>query len=82
MAVTPETLGTRFEVPVLVLQGTREAYAVAELAREYVEQIEAPAKAYVPLDGLGHLAPFLAPDRILDEILASVPPRARLADPG
>jgi pimeloyl-ACP methyl ester carboxylesterase len=73
MAVTPETLGTRFEVPVLILQGTQEAYAIPELAQEYVELIEAPAKAYVPLDGLGHLAPFLAPDRILDELTALIP---------
>lgn len=73
MAVTPATLGTRFEVPVLILQGAQETYAVADLAQEYVEAIEAPAKAYVPLDGLGHLAPFLAPDRIVDELAASLP---------
>jgi pimeloyl-ACP methyl ester carboxylesterase len=71
MAVTPQTLGTRFEVPVLLLHGAEEAYAVPELAQEYVESIEAPAKAYVALDGLGHLAPFLAPDRILDELTTS-----------
>jgi pimeloyl-ACP methyl ester carboxylesterase len=73
MAVTPQTLGTRFQVPVLILQGAQETYAIPELAQEYVESIEAPAKAYVPLDGLGHLAPFLAPDRILDELTASIP---------
>jgi len=73
MAVTPETLGTRFEVPVLLLHGTDDAYAMPELAREYVERIEAPAKAYVPLDGLGHMTPFLAPDRIRDELTALIP---------
>jgi len=73
MAVTPETLGTTFEVPVLILHGTRETYAIAELAQEYVERIEAPTKAYVPLDGLGHLAPFLAPDRISAELTALIP---------
>jgi len=78
MAVTPETLGTRFEVPVLLLHGAHDAYAMPELAQEYVERIEAPAKAYVPLDGLGHMAPFLAPDRILDELKALIPaPRSR-----
>jgi pimeloyl-ACP methyl ester carboxylesterase len=75
MAVTPETLGTRFEVPVFVLQGAEETYAIPELAEEYVELIEAPAKAYVPLHGLGHLSPFLAPDRILDELTALIPAR-------
>jgi pimeloyl-ACP methyl ester carboxylesterase len=73
MAVTPETLGTSFAVPVLILQGAQEEYALAELAQEYVERIEAPAKAYVPLDGLGHLAPFLAPDRIIEALIGSLP---------
>jgi pimeloyl-ACP methyl ester carboxylesterase len=73
MAVTPETLGTRFEAPVLLLHGTEDAYAIPELAQEYVESIEAPAKTYVPLHGLGHMAPFLAPDRILDELTALIP---------
>jgi pimeloyl-ACP methyl ester carboxylesterase len=73
MAVTPRTLGTRFEVPVLLLHGTQDAYAIPELAQEYVELIDAPAKAYVPLDGLGHMAPFLAPDRIIEELTTSLP---------
>jgi pimeloyl-ACP methyl ester carboxylesterase len=75
MAVAPETLGTRFEVPVLLLHGTHDAYAIPELAQEYAERIEAPAKAYVPLDGLGHMSPFLAPGRILNELTTSLPSR-------
>jgi pimeloyl-ACP methyl ester carboxylesterase len=72
MAVTPETLGTQFEVPVLLLHGTDDAYATPELAREYVDRIVAPAKTYVPLDGLGHQALFLAPDRVLRELKAAI----------
>ncbi|GGM44469.1 alpha/beta fold hydrolase [Dactylosporangium sucinum] len=75
MAVTPQTLGTDFEVPVLLLHGADETWALPELAQEYAEAIRAPAKAYVPLAGLGHLAPFLAPDRILDELRARIPAR-------
>ena len=78
MAVTPATLGTRFQVPVLLLHGAADSYAMPELAREYVDMIEAPAKAYVALDGLGHLAPFLAPDRVGQELaswLAAQPTR-------
>lgn len=71
MAVTPERLGTTFEVPVLILQGANETWALPELAQEYVERIEAPAKAYVPMEGLGHMGPFLAPDRILAELTAA-----------
>ncbi len=70
MAVTPATLGTRFQVPVLLLHGATDSYAMPELASEYVDMIEAPAKAYVALTGLGHLAPFLAPDRIGQELVS------------
>ena len=73
MSVTPETLGTHFDVPVLFLHGTQDAYAIPELARQYVERIEAPAKAYVPMDGCGHMSPFLEADRVLDELTASLP---------
>ena len=73
MAVTPQTLGTRFEIPVLLLHGTQDTYAIPDLAQEYIERIEAPAKAYVTLDGLGHMAPFLAPDRILNELNTLIP---------
>ncbi|WP_432824574.1 alpha/beta fold hydrolase [Dactylosporangium sp. CA-092794] len=72
MAVTPETLGTRFAVPVVLLHGTRDVFALPELAEEYAERIEAPGKAFVPLDGLGHMAPFLAPDRVIAALLENV----------
>jgi pimeloyl-ACP methyl ester carboxylesterase len=58
---------------VLVLHGAHEVYAIPELAQEYVESIEAPSKAYVALDGLGHLTPFLDPARILGELKALLP---------
>jgi pimeloyl-ACP methyl ester carboxylesterase len=70
MAVTPATLGTRFQVPVLLLHGSADSYALPELASGYVDLIEAPAKAYVALNGLGHLAPFLAPDRVGRELVS------------
>jgi pimeloyl-ACP methyl ester carboxylesterase len=72
MAVTPQTLGRTFEVPLVLLHGTHDTYAVPELAQQYVEQIEAPMKAYVELEGLGHMVPFLAPDRILEELTRHV----------
>jgi proline iminopeptidase len=72
VAVTPDTLGTTFEVPILVLQGADDGFAIPDLARQYVDSIEAPAKAYVAQEGLGHLAPFLFPDRILSAFTALV----------
>jgi pimeloyl-ACP methyl ester carboxylesterase len=70
MAVTPQSLGTRFEVPVILLHGDADLYAMPELAREYVDAIEAPAKAYVPLPGYGHMVPLLAPD-LLGQTIAT-----------
>jgi pimeloyl-ACP methyl ester carboxylesterase len=72
MAVTPAWLGTRFAVPVLLLHGDRDAYAMPELAREYLDTIEAPAKELVLLDGLGHLGPLIHPDRVGTELIARV----------
>jgi hypothetical protein len=44
VTIMPETLGTRFEVPVLLPHRTQDAYAIPELVQEYVERIEAPAR--------------------------------------
>ena len=68
MAVTPESLGTRFVVPVLLLHGTEDHYALPAPAREYAEAIEAPVREFVALDGLGHFGPVLHPERVLAEL--------------
>ena len=69
-------LGTSFDVPVLLLHGERDMHAVAQ---EYFAVIEAPAKDFVLLDGLGHMAPFVRPDLIETELITRILPLATRA---
>jgi pimeloyl-ACP methyl ester carboxylesterase len=49
-------LGNRFDVPMFVVQGTEDDYTPAALSRAWVDSIEAPQKAFLPISGAGHLA--------------------------
>jgi hypothetical protein len=49
-------------------------HAVTALAQEYLARITAPAKDLVLLDGLGHMALFMDPDRIQHELITRVLP--------
>lgn len=50
-------LGTRFEVPMIYLQGADDIQTPTVLVEEYVAEIEAPRKSLVLLgDGAGHMA--------------------------
>lgn len=44
-----------FAVPIFIIQGAEDDFTPAELARAYVGEISAPQKAYVPIEGAGHL---------------------------
>jgi pimeloyl-ACP methyl ester carboxylesterase len=45
-----------FEVPIVVIQGRDDLNTPTDVARAYFEQIEAPAKELVIVDGAGHFA--------------------------
>lgn len=45
-----------FVVPVIVIQGERDATTPAEFARAWLDRIQAPARAFVVLPGQGHEA--------------------------
>ncbi|HET9271831.1 MAG TPA: alpha/beta hydrolase [Vicinamibacterales bacterium] len=78
-------LGLEFEVPIFVIQGTKDDYTPAALSRAYVDALHAPTKEFVPIDGAGHFAIVSRPDEFLNamkarlrRITASSPPaRAR-----
>lgn len=72
MACTPERLGTDFAVPVYLLHGADDVHTLPDLAAEYLEAISAPAKAFVPIEGAGHLAPFTQSERFLAALTAHV----------
>lgn len=69
-------LGHRFEVPMFVFTGDRDAITPAELARRWLDGLEAPAKGFVVLEGGGHAALLTMPDVFLRELVARVRPLA------
>ena len=48
-------LGLQYKVPVFVFQGENDLNAPAKLAREFIEEIQAPVKRYVEIPGAGHM---------------------------
>jgi pimeloyl-ACP methyl ester carboxylesterase len=50
------SLGLKFGLPVVFVQGTENRLTVTALARDYFDRIEAPSKEFVVLDGAGHNA--------------------------
>jgi pimeloyl-ACP methyl ester carboxylesterase len=69
MAYDARTLGTRFEVPFVLLQGGSDVLTITELAAEYFATVEAPRKHLALIDGAGHFAAFTHPDQFLAELL-------------
>jgi pimeloyl-ACP methyl ester carboxylesterase len=66
-------LGSRFEVPILILQGEDDIQAPTICAQEWFDEIEAPSKEFVTLAGEGHAAVLSHPDLFLREMMARLP---------
>jgi pimeloyl-ACP methyl ester carboxylesterase len=47
-------LGTTFKVPVLIVMGEVDLNTPVSVAREYFDEIKAPAKAFEVVPGAGH----------------------------
>jgi pimeloyl-ACP methyl ester carboxylesterase len=47
-------LGMKFNVPVFIFQGEADVNTPTSLAREYLEDLQAPKKAFVAIAGAGH----------------------------
>ena len=48
------SLGTRFAVPIYIVQGAEDLVTVPDVTRAYVDRIVAPDKAFVPVPRAGH----------------------------
>lgn len=66
-------LGTRFEVPIFIVQGAEDLVTLAEVTRGYFDRIEAPAKALVVVPRAGHDPN----ERLLGAIRAALEERVR-----
>src|SRR5262249_27674 len=67
-------LSGEYRLPVFLIQGANDHTTPTALARELVDSIKAPAKAFVPIEG-GHFAVFMS-DAFLDTLAARVLPLA------
>ncbi|MEO8450406.1 MAG: alpha/beta hydrolase, partial [Gemmatimonadota bacterium] len=73
-ALDPKALGGDFAVPVFIIQGAEDFTTPTSLAREWLNSIRAPSKAFVPIAGGGHFAVFMKPGVFLNELVTHVLP--------
>jgi pimeloyl-ACP methyl ester carboxylesterase len=76
----PKELGLEFAIPVFFFQGAEDFTTPTELARQYLESIKAPRKAFVPIEGGGHFAVFMKSDQFLKELVSRVGQPAAVPD--
>jgi pimeloyl-ACP methyl ester carboxylesterase len=73
MAYDVRHLGTRFEIPMIYLQGADDIQTPTALVEEYFKEIEAPEKALVLLgDGAAHMAMVTHLDAFVAELVKRV----------
>ncbi len=72
---TMKELGLKFAIPIFFFEGTEDFTTPTDLARKYLEGIQAPRKEFVPIPG-GHFAMFMNSDQFLKELVAHVLPLA------
>ena len=74
-------LGTRFEVPFFLFQGTTDVVTLTSLAEEYFGEVEAPTKGLALIPNAGHFAAFTQPEPFLAELRTRVRPLASATSP-
>jgi pimeloyl-ACP methyl ester carboxylesterase len=72
MAYDARRFGTKFEIPFVLIQGAQDRVTVTSLAQEHFEEIEAPDKAIVVIEGAGHFCAFTHAGRFLTALLENV----------
>jgi pimeloyl-ACP methyl ester carboxylesterase len=71
-----QELGREFSVPIFIFQGAEDFTTPTALARDYLDSIKAPRKAFVPIQGGGHFAVFMNSKQFLQELVERVRPLA------
>lgn len=73
-AIDLRTLGPRFEVPMFCFMGTHDQQTPYALAERYFGEIDAPDKAFVPIEGCHHFAHINRADVFLALLLEHLQP--------
>jgi pimeloyl-ACP methyl ester carboxylesterase len=79
MKVDLKALGPDFAIPIFVFEGPDDYITSPELAKAYVDTLNAPQKEFVMLPAGGHFAVFTHPDEFLKEMNSRVRPLASAA---
>ncbi|HEX4181189.1 MAG TPA: alpha/beta hydrolase [Caulobacteraceae bacterium] len=67
-------LGTRFEVPMIYIQGVDDIQTPTALVEDYVAEVEAPEKALILIEGGGHIVIVTHFNTFLERLLECVKP--------
>jgi pimeloyl-ACP methyl ester carboxylesterase len=70
----PKELGLEFSIPMFFVQGAEDFTTPTALARNYLDAIKAPRKAFVTIESGGHFAVFMHSDQFLQELVKLVGP--------
>jgi pimeloyl-ACP methyl ester carboxylesterase len=73
-SIGPKDLGLEFSIPMFIFQGAEDFTTPTVLARNYLDSIKAPRKAFVAIKNGGHFAVFMKSDEFLQELVARVGP--------
>jgi len=65
MGVDLAAEGSTFQVPFLVIHGSEDNWIPAELAEAWLTELNAPRKEFVSMEGAGHFAFLLQPERFV-----------------
>jgi len=79
MSTDLRSLGTKFQVPMIFIQGGDDNLTPTSVVKEYYASIDAPRKVFVEIPHAGHLVFLAMPDRVLAEFVAHVRPLALLS---
>ena len=71
-----DAVGTRFEVPVLIMSGAHDWQTPVTLARSYYEEIDAPWKAFVEFPHSAHVVTLEEPGRLIVTLVGKLLPAA------
>ena len=69
-------LGLKFELPVVMIEGSEDLVTPSKLARDFFDAIDAPSKEFVSLEGAGHLALINEPDLFQENLVRHLSPLA------
>jgi pimeloyl-ACP methyl ester carboxylesterase len=79
MHVDLPALGTKFEIPIYIVQGAEDLHALPDMARDYFDGIQAPQKGFYLVPGAGHEPSATLLDRIHAILLEEIKPLAMSA---